>query len=154
MNRLFLLAIIILVSCAPSSAPLPASTPESPKPVRITLELPTAAATSFPRDVGGNQIFTPIPPTFTLTATATVTPTATSTQAAINTIAPTRTQRPTAIPTIFLPPTDTPVPIVVQPTNPPAQACCKICRSGKACGDSCIAKDKTCNKPPGCACNG
>ncbi len=32
--------------------------------------------------------------------------------------------------------------------------CCKVCRDGKACGDSCIAKDKTCNVGPGCACNG
>lgn len=34
-----------------------------------------------------------------------------------------------------------------------AQACCKICRKGKACGDSCIARSKTCTKPPGCACD-
>jgi hypothetical protein len=34
-----------------------------------------------------------------------------------------------------------------------AQACCKTCRKGKACGDSCIARDKTCTKPPGCACD-
>ena len=32
--------------------------------------------------------------------------------------------------------------------------CCKICRKGKACGDSCIARDKKCNEPPGCACDG
>ena len=32
--------------------------------------------------------------------------------------------------------------------------CCKICRKGKACGDSCIARDKDCHKPPGCACDG
>lgn len=31
--------------------------------------------------------------------------------------------------------------------------CCKICRKGKACGDTCIAKDKTCHKGKGCACN-
>ena len=31
--------------------------------------------------------------------------------------------------------------------------CCKICKKGKACGDSCISRDKDCNKPPGCACN-
>lgn len=34
-----------------------------------------------------------------------------------------------------------------------AQACCKICRTGKACGDSCIKKSHTCTKPPGCACD-
>lgn len=33
-------------------------------------------------------------------------------------------------------------------------ACCKICRKGKACGDSCISKPKACHKGPGCACNG
>ena len=32
--------------------------------------------------------------------------------------------------------------------------CCKICRSGKACGNSCIGFSKSCRKPPGCACNG
>lgn len=36
---------------------------------------------------------------------------------------------------------------------PLAESCCKTCRSGKACGDSCIARDKTCTKPPGCACD-
>lgn len=35
-----------------------------------------------------------------------------------------------------------------------AQACCKVCKKGKACGDSCIARDKTCHKGKGCACNG
>ena len=33
-------------------------------------------------------------------------------------------------------------------------ACCKVCRAGKACGDSCIARDKTCHKGKGCACDG
>ena len=33
-------------------------------------------------------------------------------------------------------------------------ACCKICSAGKACGDSCIARDKVCHKGKGCACNG
>jgi hypothetical protein len=32
-------------------------------------------------------------------------------------------------------------------------ACCKICKKGKACGDSCIAREKTCTKGPGCACD-
>ena len=35
-----------------------------------------------------------------------------------------------------------------------SRPCCKICRKGKACGDSCIARNKTCRKGPGCACNG
>ena len=38
--------------------------------------------------------------------------------------------------------------------NSEAKACCKICRKGKACGDSCISKKYICHKPPGCACNG
>ena len=38
--------------------------------------------------------------------------------------------------------------------SPQAQTCCKICRKGKACGNSCISRSYTCRKPPGCACNG
>ena len=33
-------------------------------------------------------------------------------------------------------------------------ACCKVCKKGKACGNSCISKSKTCRKSPGCACDG
>jgi hypothetical protein len=32
-------------------------------------------------------------------------------------------------------------------------ACCKRCKKGKACGDSCIARDKTCHAGVGCACD-
>lgn len=35
-----------------------------------------------------------------------------------------------------------------------SEACCKVCKKGKACGDSCIAADKKCTKGKGCACNG
>jgi endonuclease YncB( thermonuclease family) len=35
----------------------------------------------------------------------------------------------------------------------PAAQCCKKCRKGKACGNSCISRRYTCRKPPGCACN-
>lgn len=31
--------------------------------------------------------------------------------------------------------------------------CCKHCTKGKACGDTCIARNKTCHVGPGCACN-
>ena len=31
--------------------------------------------------------------------------------------------------------------------------CCKVCHKGKACGDTCIPRDRQCHKPPGCACN-
>lgn len=39
------------------------------------------------------------------------------------------------------------------PTGPGA-SCCKVCKTGKACGDTCIARDKTCRTSGGCACNG
>lgn len=32
--------------------------------------------------------------------------------------------------------------------------CCKVCRKGKACGNSCINKNYSCQQPPGCACDG
>lgn len=34
------------------------------------------------------------------------------------------------------------------------EACCKVCRKGQACGDSCISRNKTCHKGQGCACDG
>lgn len=38
--------------------------------------------------------------------------------------------------------------------SPSSGNCCRVCTTGKACGDSCISKDKACNKGEGCACNG
>lgn len=35
-----------------------------------------------------------------------------------------------------------------------SSGCCKICTTGKACGDSCISRSYTCHKGPGCACDG
>ena len=35
-----------------------------------------------------------------------------------------------------------------------ASACCKICTKGKAFGNSCIQKSKSCHKGRGCACDG
>lgn len=32
------------------------------------------------------------------------------------------------------------------------QACCRYCSKGKPCGDTCIARNKTCRVGPGCAC--
>lgn len=32
------------------------------------------------------------------------------------------------------------------------RTCCKVCSAGKPCGDGCIARDKRCHEPPGCAC--
>jgi len=37
--------------------------------------------------------------------------------------------------------------------NPPAGNCCRVCTTGKACGNSCIARDRQCHQPPGCACD-
>lgn len=42
----------------------------------------------------------------------------------------------------------------VPPRSPPAPQCCKTCRSGQACGDTCISHSQTCTRPPGCACQG
>jgi hypothetical protein len=33
-------------------------------------------------------------------------------------------------------------------------ACCKVCKSSRACGDTCISTDNLCSQPPGCACQG
>lgn len=52
--------------------------------------------------------------------------------------------------TLALPQPD--IPWSQRPT--PVQGCCKTCSKGKACGDSCIARDKACHKGPGCACDG
>lgn len=41
--------------------------------------------------------------------------------------------------------------------KPPAAAprsCCRVCTTGQACGNSCIARTARCRQPPGCACNG
>jgi hypothetical protein len=37
---------------------------------------------------------------------------------------------------------------------PTALACCKVCSVGKACGNTCISRDKTCHVGQGCACDG
>ncbi len=34
-----------------------------------------------------------------------------------------------------------------------SDSCCKICKKGKACGDSCVAIWKECNIDSGCACD-
>jgi hypothetical protein len=35
-----------------------------------------------------------------------------------------------------------------------SEKCCKICKTGKACGNSCINRNYQCHQPPGCACDG
>lgn len=44
-------------------------------------------------------------------------------------------------------------PAVDEPAADEPSSCCRTCKKGKACGDSCIAKDAECNEPPGCACD-
>lgn len=48
------------------------------------------------------------------------------------------------------------VPSSPRPPSPPTptRACCRVCRTGKACGNSCIAASLNCRQPAGCACNG
>ena len=44
---------------------------------------------------------------------------------------------------------------LLQPGAPVIDAaCCMVCHKGKACGDACISRDKTCHVGPGCACQG
>lgn len=38
--------------------------------------------------------------------------------------------------------------------QPQHASCCRICRRGYACGNSCISRDRRCHQPTGCACNG
>ena len=46
---------------------------------------------------------------------------------------------------------EAPAPTPAPEEEPPV--CCKTCRKGKACGDTCIARDKDCTSPKGCACD-
>ena len=39
------------------------------------------------------------------------------------------------------------------PQPDPEPNCCRVCTTGRACGDACIAASSNCNQPPGCACN-
>lgn len=42
----------------------------------------------------------------------------------------------------------------VTPDSTDDPGCCKVCTTGKACGNSCISRSYTCHKAPGCACDG
>jgi hypothetical protein len=33
------------------------------------------------------------------------------------------------------------------------ETCCKHCHKGKACGNTCVAREVQCHRPPGCACD-
>jgi hypothetical protein len=71
-------------------------------------------------------------------------------------IIPTPPPTNTPIPPTWTPaplPTVTFTPAFVAPTAAP-RVCCKICTTGKACGNSCISRNYTCHQPPGCACDG
>ena len=39
-------------------------------------------------------------------------------------------------------------------STPVALTCCKVCSVGKACGNTCISREKTCHVGQGCACDG
>jgi hypothetical protein len=39
-------------------------------------------------------------------------------------------------------------------STPAAVSCCKVCTVGKACGNTCISRNKTCHVGQGCACDG
>ena len=43
---------------------------------------------------------------------------------------------------------------LTSPSIAHAAVCCKICTVGKACGDTCISRDKICHVGQGCACDG
>ena len=44
-----------------------------------------------------------------------------------------------------------PLPLGGQPQSR-TRNCCRVCTTGKPCGDSCISRSYTCRRPPGCAC--
>jgi BACON domain-containing protein len=50
------------------------------------------------------------------------------------------------------PPSPAPAPAPPAPPTPPS-GCCKVCTTGKPCGDTCIARDLICHVGPGCACS-
>lgn len=39
------------------------------------------------------------------------------------------------------------------PTQAAPPSCCRVCTTGRACGNSCISRRYTCRQPPGCACD-
>lgn len=43
------------------------------------------------------------------------------------------------------------LPVNIMPTNS-SRTCCRVCTTGKPCGNSCISRSYTCRQPPGCAC--
>lgn len=107
-----------------------------PSPVREQIQLPAPALQP--------TIALPTAPRPTPVSTQVVPPTGVVTQTPVGPLA-----FPTAGPAV--------TPFLL-PTLPPASSggdsggCCKMCSTGKACGNSCISKNYTCHQPPGCAC--
>jgi hypothetical protein len=109
------------------------------------------------------DLFSPTPEN-TITCTATEIKYLTLTSSPSNTILPTTTFTltpsltytltitDTSTPTITFTPLPTLTPLHLYPTSAPRRSCCKYCTTGKPCGNSCISRNKTCHKPPGCAC--
>lgn len=60
---------------------------------------------------------------------------------------PTSPPKTQVIPTVRVLPSATATPVYAP------RPCCKYCSKGKACGNSCIARNKVCHQPPGCACD-
>ncbi len=147
-NALSRAAEVAMPTEAPQATSTEVSTPtqtptDTPVPTTSPTWTVTLTQTSRPTVIPTlPPTFTRIPPTWTAISTARP--------------VPTRTAMPTARPL----PTWTPV-IVNVPTVPAGgggggggRVCCKVCTTGKACGNSCIARNKTCHQPPGCACDG
>lgn len=48
--------------------------------------------------------------------------------------------------------TISPAPAVNPPAIRSTGSCCRVCTTGKPCGNTCINRNHNCNSPPGCAC--
>ncbi len=44
-------------------------------------------------------------------------------------------------------------PAAITPVQATSPTCCRVCTSGKACGNSGISRERQCRQPQGCACN-
>ncbi len=53
----------------------------------------------------------------------------------------------------FRPFTQDSVEPAIAPVEATSPACCRVCSTGKACGNTCISRDRQCHQPAGCACN-
>jgi len=148
--------------------------PRAPQPENIGD--PGTKFTPIPTNTPYPTIQLPAPkelrtPTSTNTRVVSDTPTVTTTPT--DTITPNPTFTPIPTPTPFPTITPTPTffyrPIVPGPSNGGGSnsgsdddddsssspgACCKICKKGKACGNTCISRDKQCHVGRGCACDG